>query len=126
MSARDRLSLLAVELDALPERRRRAILAALTPIERARMASLLSSEAGQDAGAIEHGFSPAIASRIGEARDLGAPAGHGGRMTPAGRRLLLDAAQALAARHRATPAAVSQSRSLISVLGGLIPGGGGR
>jgi hypothetical protein len=125
MSARDRLALLAAELNRFPARDRRAILAALTPLERAHLASLLDEEADearQDIDAIERGFSPPIAIRIGQARDPGGSASQGGRMTPAGRRLLLEAAQLLAARPRATSAPAARSRSLTSALVSLVSG----
>lgn len=110
---------LAKELAALSGRDRRAVLRALSPAERHRLGALLEAKAGEGPAPNAEAFapfSPWLAERLREARDA-APAA-GGRMTPAVRRLLLEAARAPAAA-REPDREPARAGSLLDAIGGL-------
>lgn len=122
MSAPDEFAAIAAALAALPGRDRRAVLKALAPEERARLAVLLEpaqpkSASETDAGEGLERFSPWLVHRLREAQ--AGPAEGGSAMTPATRRLLLRAANESGAS-RAQPGRPARSSSLIEAIGALL------
>lgn len=114
MPAPDRASGLADELHALPVRDRRAILAALSPFERAQLERLLDGAPPPPPAPPVSPYSPWLAERIAEA------AAGAGPLTPAVRRLVAEAAVSGAAPAAAVP--VPQGRSLLGALGSFLKG----
>ena len=113
MREADTLAALAEDLRALSDRERRAVLAALSPFERAQVGALLDAAAApapaEPAAADYSRFSPWLA------RHLGAESGTGDRnLTAATRQLLAQAAGELAGGGAAAPvpAADVKRRSL--------------
>jgi hypothetical protein len=134
MPAPDGLTALADDLRALPPRKRKAILAALKPFERARVNALLEERQVPASGAAKPAqaepsdlerFSPWLGALIRQLREGHEPVGSDGNMTPAARRLALKLAQnAPAPKHDAAPAAIPQHRrSLLGAVGSLLTTG---
>lgn len=132
MPVPDTLDRLAEELRALPGRQRRAILGALTPAERGRMASALT---GRDRTKPEAARTPEARSfdahsdllsrRLLSIRDGQPDSGKGWKMTPVARRQLLACAEELKAADPSDIEAEAgpRNRTLMEALGSWLGSG---
>jgi hypothetical protein len=120
MREADTLAALAEDLRALTERERRAVLAALSPFERAQVGALLDAAAApaplEPAAPDYSRFSPWLARHLGADSD-------GGNLTAATRQLLSQAAVELPGVKPVLPAASAPApkrRSLADAVGQLL------
>lgn len=123
MPVSDSLAVLAGELQAMPPRARRAILRALTGVERQALETYLEEGPVADARPVETsgGFSPWLSARIGVARGEAGAGPSADRMTQATRQVLLRSVDAINGTARSPAKGPDNSgRSLFDAVNGML------